>query len=283
MGEFTAVGCTRPAKAADLWTDSSDGLLFLFGLHGFEALAPYAAGPRTSAGDAFWADVVESWLTGHSRPAMPAWHPFPTSNRIVAWCAGLSAIDTWSRSLRDQVTGELWRQARYLRRAVEHDIGGNHVLKNAKALAVAGAVFPSSPLWDDGLALLRRELSSQILADGGHEERSTSYHRAVHHDLVEVADLAERRGSGVEPWLAEAIRRTAGWQSTMAGPDSRLPMLNDGWEGPPLEANGDRPSTHSSRPAAICPAPPGGPAHIRHGCALPDHLPLTRMPMPFRW
>ena len=240
---FEAVGHTRPAAAADLFSDDSDGLLFGFHLHGFQPLADYAAGPRTAAGDAFWADLLTRWLSAESRPSLPAWHPYPTSGRIVAWSAALEAIESFSPALRDGVVRELWRQARYLGRAIEHDIGGNHVLRNAKALLFAGAVFGESSLWGDGLSLLRRELGSQLLDDGGHVERSTSYHRAVHHDLAELTQLAERRG-GAEGWLTDAERRSGRWMAEIAGPDGRLPLLNDAWEGPPVPRAGDEPVSH---------------------------------------
>ena len=44
--------------------------------------------------------------------------------------------------------------------------------------------------------LLRKELRRQVLPDGGHEERSTAYHRMVRHDLSEIAELADRRAAG---------------------------------------------------------------------------------------
>src|SRR5687767_8113169 len=56
-GRFEAVGHARAFPAEGFWTDESDGLLFLFHLHGFRPLAAYAAGARTPEGDAFWAAV----------------------------------------------------------------------------------------------------------------------------------------------------------------------------------------------------------------------------------
>ncbi|MDQ3435560.1 MAG: heparinase II/III family protein [Actinomycetota bacterium] len=222
------------------WRDGADGVLFLFHLHGFTPLASYAAGRRTSAGDRFWAGVLQSWLASEDRPRRPAWHPFPTSVRIVAWASALSTIDTWPDGLRARLVESLWRQARYLRRTVEHDIGGNHVMKNAKALAVAGACFPESALLERGLHTLEREAARQILPDGGHEERSTSYHREVAHDLAELSELLECMG-GRPAWLRSVRSRMESWQAHLAGPDGRLPLLNDAWEGPPLPLLEDPP------------------------------------------
>lgn len=260
---FFAVGRKREfgkeglSTGARFWHDPTDGLLFLFHLHGFGPLASYAAGERTPYGDRFWADVLESWLTSEAEPRRPAWHPYPTSGRIVAWAAALSSVETWSESLRMRLVQSLWRQARYLERAIEHDIGGNHVLKNAKALVVAGACFPRSSLLEDGLRLLEDELGRQVLTDGGHEERSTSYHREVAHDLDEVCELLERTDTAPPGWLASVRSRMDRWQRLLAGPDGQLPLLNDAWESPPLTGGGDR--------APVCELHPSGYTVLRHG------------------
>src|SRR5829696_3449989 len=72
---FTAVGASRGFGSPGFWTDASEGLLFLFHLHGFSPLATYAAGERSPEGDAFWAEVIEDWLANEASPRLPAWHP----------------------------------------------------------------------------------------------------------------------------------------------------------------------------------------------------------------
>jgi uncharacterized heparinase superfamily protein len=237
-GVFTAVGASREFGADAFWTDRRDGDLFLFHLHGFSALAAYAAGPRTETGDRFWRRVVEDWLVDSGRPKRPAWHPYPTSKRVLAWAAAVSAIDEWEQGFRDDIATEIWRQAAYLSRTVEHDIGGNHVLLNAVALCNAGALFERSRYLEQGLRLLRRELGRQLLADGGHEERSTSYTREVHEWLSDLERILRAIGTRPE-WLGDAVRRSGGWMRSIAGPDGTLPLLNDAWLGPPV-AVGER-------------------------------------------
>ena len=232
---FRAFGMSRTFGSPDFWHSSADGLLFLFHLHGFTPLAAYAAGRRTPRGDRFWEEVVSSWLRAEGRPRMPSWHPFPTSQRIVAWCAALSTVEGWPPVLRSAMVEALWAQTRYLRRSVEHDIGGNHVLRNASALVVAGASFPSTGTLPTGLRLLERESRDQFLADGGHEERSTSYHREVTHELEGVSTVLDGTRAGGSPgWLRATTGRARGWQGAMAGPDGQLPLLNDAWEGTPV-------------------------------------------------
>lgn len=234
VGAFAALGLTRSFPAPGFWNDDSDGLLFLFHLHGFSRLADYAAGPQSTEGQAFWSSVLESWLATKDRPARPGWHPHPTSLRLIAWSSALPIVAQWSGQLGMEMARELWRQGRYLARSIEHDIGGNHVLKNATALCFAGAVVPQSELLNLGLRLLERELPRQMLPDGGHEERSTSYHRAITHDLEEVCELLRRIDREVPGWLSESTERAHQWQLALTGPDGLLPLLNDAWDGPAL-------------------------------------------------
>jgi Heparinase II/III-like protein/Heparinase II/III N-terminus len=231
---FMAVGARRTFDAPELWTNQSDGILFLFHLHGFSGLAAYAGGERSMAGDAFWAEVVGSWLTANATPNLPGWHPFPTSGRIIAWCAALSAIERWPHALRQAVAASVWRQTGYLRRAMERDIGGNHLLHNAAALVAAGALFPASAILPRGVAALERELKRQLLRDGGHEERSTSYHREVIELVADVVELVRRDGRLDPRPLTASLNGCLRWQAAIAGPDGRLPLLNDAWDGPPV-------------------------------------------------
>ncbi len=268
-----AQGVSPADAATDVWGGKPD-LGLMFAVHGFGDLATYASGRRSPAQDCSWQRVIESWLRAEIQPATPAWHPYPTSVRLIAWSSALGE-GSWPESFRGRIAGEISRQARYLRRAIEYDIGGNHVLKNAVALVFAGVVVPASGVYDRGLGLLERELARQMLADGAHEERSSSYHREITRDLAAVAELLRRARVTTPPWLEEAHVRAQAWQRAVAGPGGTLPMLNDSWEGPPLEGS-TRP-----RPAAVARADSGyvvftqgdDQAVFDCGPLCPDHLP----------
>jgi hypothetical protein len=238
-GTFAAVGVRRrfaPSRA--FWTDRTDGLLFLFHLHGFAELPRSLAGDDPSPALGFWERVTTSWLDLFERPELPAWHPYPTSVRLISWSVALSAR-RWPEDLRGRVAESLWRQAHYLRRSVEYDIGGNHLLKNAGALVCAGVSFDDARLLRRGLRLLERELPRQFPLDGGHVERSSSYHREALHDLRQVAALLRRAGRAVPPAIDRAIDRATAWSRAVAGPDGRLPLLGDAWDGPPVAGRRD--------------------------------------------
>ena len=275
-GTFHFVGVSRPfTDTPHFWHTGQDGLLFAFGLHGFAELSRYTGTQRTAEADEFWCRVLASWLRHGSEPAHPGWHPYPLSGRIMAWCAALSA-GGWPDPLAGQMLASLTRQAQVLRRSIEHDIGGNHVLRNAAALIFAGACLADPKLERRGLALLRRELRSQLLADGGHEERSTAYHRAIRAELDDVAALLGRTDRAAPGWLLDACERMRSWERAVRGPDGRLPLLNDAWEGPP------EPGAPSAAREAVTVLRESGYVALRHsgdqlvadaGPVAPRHLP----------
>ena len=231
---FRAVGSSRAHPAPGFWTDPGDGLLFLFHLHGFAPLARYAAGGRSADGDAFWESVLSDWLTLCGTPSRPAWHPYPTSARLRAWCSALSA-GGWSEGLADGMRASLRRQSTMLRRSVEYEIGGNHVLHNGFALLTAGICLEDPAAESAGLRLLASELPRQLLADGGHEERSPAYHREVLHQAADAVVLLGRARREAPAWLTTAVDRMRSWLDAVAGPDGDVPLLNDAWEGPKLD------------------------------------------------
>ena len=68
-------------------------------------------------------------------------------------------------------------QLHFIERNLETDIGGNHLIKNVKALIWASAFFTGTDAsrWRrKGIALLSQELATQILADGMHDRRHRS-------------------------------------------------------------------------------------------------------------
>lgn len=272
-GVFGAFGVERSAADPLLWTDSRHGLLFLFHLHGFQDLAAYAAAPADGAGDEFWDGIIRDWLSRCGKPAMPAWHPYPTSGRIIAWSAALSR-ESFLDELRRPMLSSMMRQLRTLRRAVEHDIGGNHVLRNAAALIIGGACLEDARTRARGIRLLDSELAGQVLPDGGHEERSPSYHRLILGDLLDVMAVLRRSGEPVPAGLTDTAARMDAWLRSLAGPSGDVPPLNDGWDGPALRPAGDPPLLQTLTPSGyVVLRDAAAQAVLDVGPVAPPHLP----------
>ena len=188
-------------------------------------------------------EVVLDWIERHRPgPGRIGWEPYPTARRIVNWCVRFVGRDR-SRTLadgafRDTLWASLYEQANHLQRRPERHLLGNHLLENAAALSLAGSCFghPAARQWfAAGRALLDRELPEQILADGGHIERSPMYHSRA----LDVLLLLEATGDRALQAPARLhLPRLADSLAAMTHPDGGIALLNDSAFGvypPPLE------------------------------------------------
>lgn len=183
--------------------------------YGEDVLAAARAGELDTA-----RALVDAWIEANPPRPGDAWHPYPLSTRVGNWIAALTLLpEVVSPGLSDS----LWRQLRHLELNVEDDVLGNHVIRNARALVLGGAAFGEPERIRRGLALLRRELPEQVLADGGHYERSPVYHLVVLRDLLEIQAVAP------QPWLGESIERMRTFAAALRRPDGRPALFNDGW------------------------------------------------------
>jgi len=139
--------------------------------------------------------------------------------------AGAEMEPAWRQSLAVQT--------RWLSDRIEWRLLGNHLLANAKALIFAGLYFDGAEagLWlAKGLELHRRQLAEQILADGGHFERSPMYHAIVLEDLLDLINIARASGALdvdlIARWTGLAERLRA-WLAVMVHPDGQISFFND--------------------------------------------------------
>ena len=176
--------------------------------------------------------VVLDWIANHRpEPGRAGWEAYPTSLRLSNWCALF-----FGRYRAETVTDEalcriLWasvsEQADYLRRSIEWHLFGNHLLENAVALALAGSCFEHSAAkawFRKGCMILERELPEQILADGGHFERSPMYQSRILYALL----LLSATGDHLLTKLVQpSIEPLAGSLAAMTHPDGGIALLND--------------------------------------------------------
>lgn len=154
-----------------------------------------------------------------------AWNAYALSLRSVVWMQQLALRqDRLGGERISHIENSLARQLAYLARHLETDVGGNHLIKNIKALLWASAYFegPAAHLWRrKGIRLLARELRRQILPDGMHYELSPSYHCQVFADLLEIRHAL---GDPMDGQLDAALAAMAQATADIAHPDG-LPAL----------------------------------------------------------
>lgn len=181
--------------------------------------------------DDAWAAVVADWICHNGvfrRGAWKdSWNSYTISIRAVVLLQELVRRDgRLHPALVAKVEQTAFRQIAFLFENLETDIGGNHLVKNLKALIWAGTYFEGQAAnqWlCEGVARLREEVCVQLLADGVHYERSLSYHSQVLADLLEC-----RHALGVEgEWLDASLGRMAQALCDLSHPDGLVILFND--------------------------------------------------------
>lgn len=183
--------------------------------------------------DAAFIALVESWIAANPSPRPGAWrdsyNSYALSIRVVVWMQQLARrAEGLPEDFSARVVASLAGQLRFLERNLETDIGGNHLVKNVKALIWASAFFTGrdAARWRaTGLRLLAGLIAEQVLPDGMHDERSPSYHAQVFADLLEC-----RLALGADPLggaLDAALARMAQAGADLVHPDGLVPLFND--------------------------------------------------------
>jgi uncharacterized heparinase superfamily protein len=156
-----------------------------------------------------------------------AWNSYALSLRVVVWMQELRRRAAHPLEVPAAIIESLAQQLRFLANNLETDLGGNHLIKNIKALLWGAAFFvgPESDAWRTrGMQLLARELPLQILSDGMHYERSPSYHTQVFADLLECWWAL---GVNTLPKLDEILAPMAQALVDLTHPDGSPALFND--------------------------------------------------------
>jgi uncharacterized heparinase superfamily protein len=258
-GELSLLGVTRAVApvgqsgvadwpSAD-WTMADMPLLWRFHLYYWD----WAWGLAGEEQRAAFAPMWESWTVAVRPGRGPFWHPYPAALRAWSLC-GIYPAMIRGGALEGPFLRELGAHAGFLRRSLETDVGGNHLIKNLKALTGLAVFFRDDALLARALGRLRRQLAVQVLPDGGHFERAPAYHCQVLGDLIDIAGLLRAAGAAGPAELPAAITAMRRWLGAVLAPAGDVPLLNDGF---PVS----RELLTAIRPAA----PPAAPLHV-----LPD-------------
>jgi uncharacterized heparinase superfamily protein len=235
QGRFTFLNQTYALPDPVDWSPPGTSRLWRFHLHSFSYAIDLAAAARYGEANAYdrLRSLVRQWQEKHVVDADDAWHPFVVSGRLIAWLVARDLLAphlSRDPEFADNLRRRILAHALYLYEHLETDVGGNHLLKNAVALLLAGCAFvgPCPDRWRQRASrVLERELHRQVLPDGGHYERSPMYHLLVLADLLAALTASGRRDLPVAAVLADAVRRMQRAARTLVHPDGDIPLFND--------------------------------------------------------
>jgi uncharacterized heparinase superfamily protein len=225
-GRFTFLGQARSLGGPADWDQAGAPRLWRFHIHYFEWAWALAQAPGRAWVRASFARLWRSWRASTDPAHGDAWSPYVASLRIWVLCGVFDALVQGSDTESDYLDQIAWH-AGYVQSHLELDVGGNHLLKNIKALIGAGVFLGRPDLVSTGRRHLEEQLSIQVLADGGHFERSPSYHCQVLGDLIDILGLLADADAPPVAGLDGAIEGMRRWLGAMVGADGEVALCND--------------------------------------------------------
>lgn len=208
------------------WNSPAIEKLWLYNLHYFDDLNARCAGTRRS----WHLKLMSRWIEENQPGLGVGWEPYPISMRVVNWIKWCLSGNEPSEAVRHSLAVQL----RFLSLRLEVHLLGNHLFANAKALLFGGLFFAGSEAerwYALGKKIMDSQLGEQILADGGHFERSPMYHALFLEDLLDLFNLHSVYCKPMDASWRETIAKMSAWLGAMTHPDGDIGFFNDGASG----------------------------------------------------
>ena len=217
-----------PSEASAEWRRALNGFAWLRDLR-----AAGGDGARRRA-----RELVAQWIEDNAnRWDSLIWSPEVTGRRLTHW---LGHYEFYAASaqvdFRHRLLYETSRQARHLARALPAGLTSASAVTALKGLIVTGACLPNGEGWlRRGLQLLCQELPRQLLADGGHIERSPRRMLELLRDLIDIRAAVHGAGQALPDQVQAAIEGLAPMVRLLQHGDGGLALFNDsnedeGWQ-----------------------------------------------------
>jgi uncharacterized heparinase superfamily protein len=226
-GEFRFAGesireprpLSRPSGASPAWRESLNRFDWLNDLRAAGIPGAQAAG----------VELARRWIAENPRYDEAVWRSGVLSARLRNLLLNGPYLTHGAEpGFSSLLVGSLYRQAAHLGRALGDGLYGADLLKAAIALMLAGLMLPKGErLLLQGRRIFSREVSRQLLADGGHVERSP---QAMLEILVHLVDLREVFSAARRPHpdnLQLSIENLASALLMLCHNDGHLAAFND--------------------------------------------------------
>jgi len=183
-------------------------------------------------------DLSSSWIEHNaSRLGTVPWDdPFEVAARVNAWIWAhflFVGCPEWDLVKYEQFLETLGRLSQYLSEVIEYHRPGNHILLEAKALALSSGLFPEfkdSPRWAaKAWSILNHEIREQILSDGVHAEQSTMYHRIVAGELAELMLFCILNKRPEANDLGIVVSKMADFERCITTENGSVPLFGDAY------------------------------------------------------
>ena len=213
-------------EAVGDWNADNQDKLWLYNLHYFDDLNAINFEQRV-----LWhRELIQNWIENNPQGYGNGWEPYPSSLRIVNWIKWFLLDLNANNNVMQEWLDSLVIQTRYLSQNLEYHLLGNHLFANAKALVFAGLFFKGEEAdrwYLLGISIIKKELSEQVLCDGGNFELSPMYHAIFLEDLLDLVNVHKSYCRSPPNNLENKVIQMLEWLKVMCHPDSQIAFFND--------------------------------------------------------
>ena len=231
-GEFDLAG--HMVRVADFPWSAAAPDAWRIALHRFDWLSDLqAVGDRTARERA--QALVANWIATQSKWRPLPWRPDILAARIANWLSQTEFLVGNSYEAEYAILESVARQGKHLRRSAPLARQGSERFAIARGLAMLSICLPGERLkLNRALDYLKREISAQVLGDGGLIERSPTQLFAVLKEMVALRTALRDSDAGEPEELQNAIDRIAPMVRFFRHGDGSLALFNGTREESPL-------------------------------------------------
>jgi uncharacterized heparinase superfamily protein len=213
------------------WADTTDNTIAAAAFHSFSWLRDLRDSGNESARMRAQ-EMTAKWIASNERWKALSWRPDILGERLANWLTNLSFMcPDQSSDLRRKILHSSANQVRHLNRAHFMMDANVQMFPVLKGMIYCGLCFPNhEDSLETGLFLLEKELSDQILPDGGHIQRNPSYHLVVLRHLLDIRCVLAKARQNIPDTLQDAIERMTPMLRTFRLGDGGLALFNGAFE-----------------------------------------------------
>lgn len=218
------------------WAAEYESPLWTYHLHYFDYAVDLARAWRRTGDGRYGRRYVELW-TGWLDAAASgeaSLEPYPASVRCMNALRSLWLVhERVSTDFAHRLLAATQFQLDWLAGNLERHLRANHLQKNLTALAWGSLTFSGAKAsgWSRYRDELWEELREQVLPDGGHFERSPTYHAAALEDLLRTRALCRAAGVAVPDDVPERLETMLHALQWLSRPDGTFHLFNDAADG----------------------------------------------------
>jgi uncharacterized heparinase superfamily protein len=177
--------------------------------------------------------LTQQWLDENPGYESFAWRSDILAARLRQILLHHAFLEVQTDALfRSALLYSLNRQAAHLARALPDGLAGSELLKASIVLMMAGAMLPLGDAWlARGRRIFAHEIGKQILADGGHVERSPGVTLDLLQHLLDLRHVLTLTRQSLPDHLQIAIENLAAVLHMLCHDDGKLALFNDSNEG----------------------------------------------------